>query len=133
VSHVLYFTAEWCNPCERTRPVAEELRRDGVIDFIFVDADTELELLEKFEKAMCESPHIAIRILFWARNIRSGAGERQVFRYITEYMQYTYPEILKRMLPYFEKFGRWDDMLIYTNDDIQSEAYSIIFSRIEKK
>ena len=48
MSHVLYFTAEWCNPCERTRPVAEELRRDGVIDFIFVDADTELELLEKF-------------------------------------------------------------------------------------
>jgi thiol-disulfide isomerase/thioredoxin len=48
MSHVLYFTAEWCNPCERTRPIAEELKRDGVIDFIFVDADTELELLQKF-------------------------------------------------------------------------------------
>ena len=46
--HVLYFTADWCNPCQRTRPVADELKREGVIDFLFIDADTEIELLEKF-------------------------------------------------------------------------------------
>lgn len=48
MSHVLYFTAEWCNPCQRTRPVAEELNRDGVIDFVFVDADSETELVQNF-------------------------------------------------------------------------------------
>jgi len=48
VKHVLYFTADWCNPCQRTRPIAEELRRDGLIDFIFVDADTEIKLLQEF-------------------------------------------------------------------------------------
>lgn len=46
--HVLYFTADWCNPCQRTRPVAEELKREGLIDFLFIDADIELDLLEKF-------------------------------------------------------------------------------------
>jgi thiol-disulfide isomerase/thioredoxin len=48
MSHVLYFTAEWCNPCQRTRPHAEELKREGLIDFLFVDADTEIELVERF-------------------------------------------------------------------------------------
>jgi thiol-disulfide isomerase/thioredoxin len=46
--HVLYFTAEWCNPCQRTMPVAEELKREGLVDFLFIDADTELEMLENF-------------------------------------------------------------------------------------
>lgn len=48
MSHVLYFTAEWCNPCQRTRPIAEDLKRDGLVDFVFVDADSEIELVKKF-------------------------------------------------------------------------------------
>lgn len=48
MSHVFYFTADWCNPCQRTRPVAEELKREGLIDFLFIDADTEIEMIERF-------------------------------------------------------------------------------------
>ena len=49
MSHVLYFTADWCSPCQKTRPIAEELKLDGFIDFIFVDVDFEPELVENFE------------------------------------------------------------------------------------
>lgn len=47
--HILYFTAEWCNPCKRVRPIAEELDRDGVIKFQYIDADDNLDLCKKFE------------------------------------------------------------------------------------
>ena len=47
--HILYFTAEWCNPCKRTRPIAEELDRENVIKFQFIDADDNGDLCRKFE------------------------------------------------------------------------------------
>jgi thioredoxin-like negative regulator of GroEL len=47
--HVLYFTAEWCNPCKRTRPIVEELNKDNHTKFQFIDADDNGELCRKFE------------------------------------------------------------------------------------
>ena len=47
--HVLYFTAEWCNPCQRTKPIAEELHSEGIINFEFVDADSNIDMIKKFE------------------------------------------------------------------------------------
>lgn len=47
--HILYFTAEWCNPCKRVRPIAEELDRDGIIKFQYIDADDNGDLCRKFE------------------------------------------------------------------------------------
>lgn len=46
--HVLYFTADWCNPCHRTRPITDELKREGLVDFLYIDVDTELKLAEQF-------------------------------------------------------------------------------------
>ena len=47
--HILYFTAEWCNPCKRVRPIAEDLNRDGVVKIQFIDADDNSELCKRFE------------------------------------------------------------------------------------
>ncbi len=46
--HILYFTADWCHPCQKTRPIAEDLDRDGIIKIIFIDVDTSQELLKDY-------------------------------------------------------------------------------------
>jgi thioredoxin-like negative regulator of GroEL len=50
VRHILYFTAEWCNPCKKVRPIVEELNRESAdIRFQIVDADSEVDLVKSFE------------------------------------------------------------------------------------
>jgi thioredoxin 1 len=48
MKHVFYFTADWCGPCKKVRPVVEELIKDGY-SFQIIDVDIEKELVKKFE------------------------------------------------------------------------------------
>lgn len=45
---VFYFTAEWCGPCKKTKPVVEDLKKEG-FEFQMIDADYEQLLVERFE------------------------------------------------------------------------------------
>ena len=47
---VYYFTADWCQPCKRTRPIVEELNREQTVAiFRIIDVDDTFELARKFE------------------------------------------------------------------------------------
>jgi thioredoxin 1 len=49
MKHMLYFTADWCNPCKKVRPIVEELKREEAISVIYVDVDDNIELCETYE------------------------------------------------------------------------------------
>lgn len=44
-----YFTADWCGPCKRVRPIVEEINKDSAIKFKVIDVDSETELVKAFE------------------------------------------------------------------------------------
>ncbi len=47
---IYYFTADWCAPCKRTRPIVEELNREQIkAGFQIIDVDSEIQLAHKFE------------------------------------------------------------------------------------
>ena len=50
MKHILYFTADWCNPCKKTRPIVEELNREQIMaKFFIIDVDLEIEMAQDFE------------------------------------------------------------------------------------
>jgi thiol-disulfide isomerase/thioredoxin len=48
MKNVFYFTAEWCGPCKKTRPIVEEMKKEG-FEFQIIDADYEQLLVKRFE------------------------------------------------------------------------------------
>jgi thioredoxin 1 len=47
---ILYFTADWCNPCKKTKPIVEELNREQIMaKFFIIDVDSNIEMTKDFE------------------------------------------------------------------------------------
>ena len=46
---VYYFTADWCQPCKKTRPIVEELNREQTTaGFQIIDVDDNADLVKNF-------------------------------------------------------------------------------------
>ena len=46
---IYYFTADWCQPCKRTRPIVEELNREQTkAGFQIIDVDISSDLVKVF-------------------------------------------------------------------------------------
>jgi len=47
---IIYFTADWCQPCKKVKPIVEELNREHFPGmFQIVDVDIEKEMAKSFE------------------------------------------------------------------------------------
>jgi thioredoxin-like negative regulator of GroEL len=48
MKNVFYFTADWCQPCRKVKPIVEDMKREG-FQFQMVDADYEKLLVKQFK------------------------------------------------------------------------------------
>ena len=85
-------------------------------------------LINAFTKAFAEDSLTAMRLLFWARDVRGGAGERQIFRDIV-----TYLAINRKNLVLFAEYGRWDDLLVLVGTPLETQALSLISEALNGK
>ena len=86
-----------------------------------------------FSKAFGEDPLTAMKILFWCRDIRGGAGERNTFREILTYLAKTKPDTLKKNIGLIPEYGRWDDMLLLIGTRLEKDVLGEIACALEGK
>ena len=84
------------------------------------------EIIFRFVRAFSENRDIAMKTLFYARDVRGGLGERRVFRTILGWLSKNEPETLKKNIPYIAEFGRFDDLLCLLHTPCEDEAIRII-------
>lgn len=101
--------------------------------FYKIGASRGKNIVADFEKAYQADSDIALKIALWARDVRGGAGERQLVRDILLHMEKQYPDTLMRLLPFVPEFGRWDDMLIFKTKQIKDAAYTLIGDALRER
>jgi len=100
--------------------------------FFAIGASRGKDLSAEFHRALAEDETLALRLLMWARDVRGGAGERDVVRTILLSLEKKDPDVLKRVLPYLAEFGRWDDLLIFEHDpEIKRMSFDLIHAALK--
>lgn len=96
------------------RAVTYKSTLSGVMDMFALGAAyrnrSDNDVLTLFSAAFEEDRDLALKCLFYIRDIREGSGERRFFRVCFRWLSMKYPEIARKNLKYISEYGRYDDM-----------------------
>lgn len=91
---------------------------------------SEQQILKLFIRAYNEDADAAMKLIFFARDIRGGLGERRVFRIALAWLAENKPESAKKNLERIAEFGRYDDLLVFIGTPLEAEAVRLIDARL---
>lgn len=85
-----------------------------------------------FKKALEENEELALKCLFYLRDIRGGQGERRFFRVCFKWLAKNYPELAFRNLDNIPEYGRWDDLYCVEGTELRTDAFDVIQCQLNK-
>lgn len=108
----------------------------SLVDLFFqiaaMRAHKEQDIINAFVPALKEDPESAIKIMFWARDIRGGQGERRVFNVLIKHLAHTQTDLIEKNISLIPKYGRWDDVLSLLDTPAEASALSLISNALSQ-
>lgn len=94
--------------------------------------ESDEEITSRFMRAFTEDKDIAMKLLFFARDVRGGLGERKVFRVILRWLAQNEPNTVRKNLPHVAEYGRFDDLLVLFGTAAEKDALALIRDQLRK-
>lgn len=79
-----------------------------------------------FKNALEENATLALKCLFYLRDIQEGMGERDFFRICYNWLAKEYPNVAVRNMESIPTFGRWDDLYCLCETPLEFDAFYFI-------
>ena len=88
------------------------------------------EVSKRFMKAFCEDQVLAMKWLFYARDVRGGLGERRLFRVVLADLIKSNPEMVIPVINLIPEYGRFDDLWCLLDD---KEAANVVYQIVDNQ
>ena len=107
---------------------------NNCVDLFFqIGASRGKDIIPQFSKAINEDTDTALRVALWARDIREGAGERQLFKDILKYLsESSFNTFIPRMIYKVPELGRFDDLICLMDTKYEMDVLVLISNELEK-
>ena len=94
-------------------------------------SSSQQEIINRFIRAYSENPDLALKTLFFARDVRGGLGERKVFRVCLKWLAENAASSARKNLIHVAEYGRWDDLLSLMGTPCEGDVLALIRQQLE--
>ena len=92
----------------------------------------EEEIEKRFVRAYAENADIAMKILFYARDVRGGLGERRFFRVVLKFLCENHADSVIKNMEWIAEYGRYDDFLILIDTPCEKLAIAFLKKQLDQ-
>ena len=85
-----------------------------------------------YAEAYKDDALLATKILFYARDIRQGCGERKTFRTLLHYAAKIHPESIRPNIALIGEYGRYDDLYELIDTPLEDDMWAFMSEQLTK-
>lgn len=93
--------------------------------------ESDSEIVTRFVRAYSENRDIAMKLLFFARDIRGGLGERRVFKVILNWLANNEPATVRKNIAHVAEYGRYDDLLCLMGTACENDMLDVLKAQFD--